>query len=250
MTQVIYLALSFSAVPAGSYVSGGVLELNGTTTSGLATASLIEFLLTYVIVAQITNGVALRLFSGIYFDERPSARELLRFTIRRLPALIFLAVLYGAVVLIGFLFIVIPGIYLWGALAVVVPVLIVEGRGGFDALGRSQELVKGRWWATIGALLLGVVVTSGVALGLGALAGLLQSGVSSPDAYLLISALDKLIVGVLVTPISAAVAITIYFDLRIRKEGLDLELLSRRLGITAAPNPAAAAATAGAAFGA
>ena len=42
------------------------------------------------------------------------------------------------------------------------------------------------------------------------------------------------------TPLSAAVLTVLYFDLRVRKEGFDLELLARRLGVE--PGTAAAGA--------
>ena len=40
-------------------------------------------------------------------------------------------------------------------------------------------------------------------------------------------------------PLLAVVSTLLYYDLRIRKEGFDLEVMSRELGTTAAPLPAA-----------
>jgi MFS family permease len=44
--------------------------------------------------------------------------------------------------------------------ALVMPVLVIEGRGPVDALRRSWELVRGRGWRTLGIMLLAVVVIS------------------------------------------------------------------------------------------
>jgi hypothetical protein len=234
-TQLIYLALSFSALPSGTQVANGKLIVPfGSSTSGLNIAAIVQELVSLLIVAQIVNGASLRLYSGAYFGEDLTTSQILRFTFRKLPALLLLGVIYGLVLLIGLLLIVLPAIYLYVALCVVAPVLIVEGKGGFDALGRSQELVKGRWWATFAALLLGLLVVVLVGFGLGALVSAIESsGSTSPSAYLLVNALRNLIVQVLLSPITAALVITIYFDLRVRKEGLDLELLATRLGISA-----------------
>lgn len=249
VAEAIYLVMGLSSLPAGSVVSGGKLLVPyGSSTSGLLVASAVESVLAFVFVAQITNGVSVRLYSGIYFGERASAGALLRFTLRRLPALIWLSVVLFCALLIGLILIIIPFFYLWGALSLVVPVLLIEGRGGFSALGRSQELVRDRWWATFGALLLGGAIAAVINFVFGAIGGALQSSASSPTAFLIISAVTQLVVLVLIAPISAAVVTTIYFDLRIRKEGLDLEMLATRLGITTAAAASAAASPASAAI--
>jgi hypothetical protein len=67
------------------------------------------------------------------------------FRLARLPAVVALALLSGIIVGIGTLLCVIPGIYFYVAFAVAVPVLLVEGAGPSRALGRSRELVRGRW---------------------------------------------------------------------------------------------------------
>jgi hypothetical protein len=234
-TELIYLLLSFSALPSGTEVSNGQLLVPfGSSSSGLDVAALVQIALEYLVVIQIVNGASLRLYSGAYFGEQLTSGEVLRFTFRKLPALLLLSLIYALVLVIGFVFFIVPGIYLYVAMSVVVPVLIVEGKGSFDALGRSQELVRGRWWATFAALLLGVIVFGLVSVGVGAVVGAVQSSNStSPSAFLLVNALGNLIEQVLLSPITAALVITIYFDLRVRKEGLDLELLASRLGISA-----------------
>jgi hypothetical protein len=57
----------------------------------------------------------------------------------------------GVVSLVGFLFFVIPGIFLSLIWCVVSPVVVVEGLG-FAALDRSQRLAKGSKWGVLGLL--------------------------------------------------------------------------------------------------
>jgi hypothetical protein len=109
-----------------------------------------------------------------------------------------------------------------------------------DALGRSWDLVRGNWWRVFGILaiayLLIYVVENGVGGVLGAIALLIpdvSSGVRGA-AVLLASAA----VGVFVHPISSIVYVLLYFDLRVRKEAIDLDQMA---GTAAGPPPPAPA---------
>jgi hypothetical protein len=44
-------------------------------------------------------------------------------------------------------------------LAVSIEALVVEGRPGAQAMGRSWELVGGHWWHAFGTLLVGALLT-------------------------------------------------------------------------------------------
>ena len=56
------------------------------------------------------------------------------------------------------LLLVIPGIWLFVMYAVAVPALLLERVGPVQSLKRSYRLVKGRWWATFGTLLVSTVL--------------------------------------------------------------------------------------------
>ena len=59
---------------------------------------------------------------------------------------------------LGFIALILPGIWLVMVWSVAVPALMFEHVGGFKALGRSFDLVRGRWWATFAALLVAVIM--------------------------------------------------------------------------------------------
>ena len=66
-----------------------------------------------------------------------------------------LASLVGIVmVMVGFLFLFFPGMYLAVALAPLFAVMIMERQGFSRALSRSFSLVSGHWWATFGLLII------------------------------------------------------------------------------------------------
>jgi hypothetical protein len=93
-------------------------------------------------------------------------------------------------------------------------------------------LVKGRWWSTFGTYVLASILV-GIASAVFAAIVLAVSGIATTDTNLrlVVAAGAAIISGVLTTPFIAAIVAVIYFDLRVRKEGLDLELLAQGVGI-------------------
>jgi len=82
-----------------------------------------------------------------------------------LPAYIWVYFLLTTIITGGFLLFVIPGILfsVWFSLAIFV--LVFEKKRGFDALLKSQHLVKGKFWAVFWRfLILGLIVELGVIL--------------------------------------------------------------------------------------
>ena len=118
--------------------------------------------------------------------------------------------------------------------------VVLERAGPVRALGRSWRLVRGSFWRVFGITLLAgliVVVTAGVlqipfSL-LAALAGgghSLLPATSGSVAGILISAVGGVVAGAVARPISAGVAVLLYVDLRMRREGLDLVLQTAAAG--------------------
>jgi hypothetical protein len=57
-------------------------------------------------------------------------------------------------VFLGSIALVIPGIYLFIGFQFSKYILVVEGKKGWDALDRSRDYVRGRWWPVFGRFLL------------------------------------------------------------------------------------------------
>lgn len=121
---------------------------------------------------------------------------------------------------------------------VVAPAMFIENISLGSAFSRSWRLVEGRWWRTFLILLLLLVLYFVVQLGLGAfvqLAQLLLDLFISPFIAAAISSASAQLVSALVNPIMQIAVVLIYFDLRVRKEALDLFQMAYRL---AAPQAA------------
>lgn len=92
--------------------------------------------------------------------------------------LFFLSIVFGLAVGLGLLLLIVPGIYIFGMFIVLVPVIVIEGRG-WEAMQRCMELTAGHRWVLgfayillFGAILMfGIVVaalTAALGGGLGA----------------------------------------------------------------------------------
>src|SRR5215813_8516160 len=164
--------------------------------------------------------------------------------------LVILAVAHAPGALIGFLAVLgaIAGIVLtiWFAVMfrMAAPAVVLEREGPARALARSWRLVHGSFWRVLGITLLAsliVVVTAGVLqIPFGLLAAAAGGGNSllpstgGNVASILISAVGGVVAGAVARPISAGVAVLLYVDLRMRREGLDL-VLQTAAGGDAAP---------------
>ena len=86
------------------------------------------------------------------FDS--SVRELVALVAPRIPSLILLAVSTYAVIYVGVLFLLIPGIIVALKLTVAVPALFVEEKRVFATMARSAELTRGNLWRILGVIVL------------------------------------------------------------------------------------------------
>ena len=180
----------------------------------------------------LAQGAAMRILSDHYLGTETSWSGSLRYAFTRFGSLLWIVVLSGLAWIFGGLLCFIPGIYLYVSFAVVIPVRLIEDERGGRALSRSRALIAGRWWPTFSTLLVVFLITTTVTLLVTAFVGgstILAANTTSSTATRVVTGLLTAGVNVIVTPISAAVATIVYFDLRVRKEGFDLALMIQRL---------------------
>ena len=159
-------------------------------------------------------------------------------TLRRYFALFGVAALTFLVGVGAVLIITIP-VVIWVEVrwAVAYPALLAERVGPVHALGRSWALVKDNWWRTVGVIILVSILVSIIQLAVGGLLGgiaALVPGLSSDvraGVVTVITALVSALVGA-ITPIAVTM---LYLDLRVRKEGVDLDQLARQTTPGTAP---------------
>ena len=108
------------------------------------------------------------------------------------------------------------------------PIVILEQKGAVDALRRSWSLVRGSTLRVFGITLLVGLIT--LILG-GIIVGILSVVTQFGDVTLrlILNQFAALVVAVLIQPISFIVVVLLYYDLRIRREAFDIEMLAAGL---------------------
>lgn len=144
------------------------------------------------------------------------------------------------IALVGIFILVVAGVvvssYLSIKFSVASPAMVLENLGVFAAIGRSWSLTRGNFWRLLGINILTTIITSMVAGIFGGIASALSvifvvAGSSSPEdaitsintAYILTMVVST-IAQLLILPFTSSVNALLYIDLRMRKEGLDVEL--------------------------
>jgi hypothetical protein len=138
-------------------------------------------------------------------DGDRDAGELFREVAPVLPRLLIVSVLAAMGAVIGMICFIVPGLFLVTIWAVVGPAVVVERVGVGTAFSRSRELVRGNGWQVFGLLLLLLLLAFAIAF-----FGALITEASS-DA---VGRFAEVLVGALVSPISALVPVVLYFTLR------------------------------------
>jgi hypothetical protein len=117
-------------------------------------------------------------------------------------------------------------IYVFVRLVVIVPALMVENLGPIQAVRRSWRLVEGYWWRTFGLLLLlgimGAIISAGPAYLVTAIVTAVTQSFD-PVVNTAITGVISVITEAFFIPLSLTCYTLYYFDLRVRKEGFDLE---------------------------
>ena len=192
---------------------------------------LLELLVIVVslVATSLATAAAYRLVADAYLGRPVDPDASLRFGLRRLGSVIWVSILFGLGLFAGLLLLVVPGIFVTVAWSIATPVLLAENLRGSRAIRRSRALVRGRWWPCAAVVylmyLLELIVYFGI---LFVITKLVDT--SGNDSLLFAEeGVTSLIASTLVLPFHVAVTTVLYIDLRVRKEGFDVQLLTYSL---------------------
>jgi hypothetical protein len=181
----------------------------------------------------LVQGATVKAAADVYQGVEPEWQGSIRHGLRRFLVILVAVIAVGVASGVGLLFCLLPGIWLFTSWSVTVPSVVVEGLGPFSAMRRSFQLVRPRFWPTLGAVVLSYIVYLVVTY-MFTLIGSLFTLVGEPTSgvSLVASVISSTVGSVVVLPFIAAVLIVLYFDLRVRAEGYDLEVMAMELGET------------------
>ena len=175
-----------------------------------------------LVATQVGTGAVTYLVGRECTGTRVGVVESYRWAFRKMLPLLGVAALIGLASVLGFLFFVVPGVIAFLVTFAAVPVVMLEDRGVVDSLRRSYELATGSLGrvATVRLLMAAFLA---VCLGIGyTLAGRFTD---RPDLQLLLAQIPTLIAG----PVDSISMVLLYYDLRVRREGMDLECMAAEL---------------------
>lgn len=203
-------------VPVDLAVSGiGLGELtSGYDRTPPNSVGVLQIFVSLLITTPLITAMVVHVVLDVARGEPVSARRAIRAGLEVFaPVLAGLALAFAGIAL-GFLAIVIPGVYLAILWAFVAQAVVVDGRRGPEALRRSAELVRGRWWWVLGV----VLVTNLVAGLLGLLISVPADRLAKSADSQAIVLLGTMIVQIFTLSFLALTNTLLYFTLRTEKE--------------------------------
>jgi uncharacterized membrane protein len=208
------------------------LEAGGGFMSNLSLAFL--YGLSLVVLNLIATGATVFIVSESYLGRPITAREALHRATPHIGRILVCSLLMAFIIGLGFFLLVVPGVMLATGLALAIPAVVLEPRSASAALSRSLELTRGsRWRIFILAFVLLILLYIPVVAITGLLAVLLPQASGERFGPASVSTVAAIAVGgvvqMFIYPLFYCVLTVTYYDLRVRKEGFDLELLASTL---------------------
>lgn len=171
---------------------------------------------------SVMTGIVATMASRAYIQDPLDPGSTWKVIIPRLPAILISALIVAVGSAIGFVFLFFPGFYFWTRFGMAPLIAALEGTSINESFARATQLSHGQKLHIFGTSLLAVVLYFVVAIGL----GIVFTMVSSTMLKTVLGYLAT----ILVWPALPVVQTTLYYDLRIRAEGYDVDLMSRTLG--------------------
>jgi hypothetical protein len=206
---------------ADSGLSGAFSAASSSTSplANLTITTLALFVLSGIVLSIVTGAIA-HLMSAWYADRHASAGDALTASVSRLPALAVAWLIVHAIEAVGLLGMLIGTLFLIPMFVVVAPAIVIERLGPWRGIRRSMQLTQTRYGAVLGIALLVALVDALLTIALTGIGLLFEFF----DWGWIVNAVCSAGSSLITVPFVAAAATLVYFDLRVRSEGLDLEL--------------------------
>jgi hypothetical protein len=186
-------------------IPAAILDVQHDTTWTILVASLFVTMFTsygdFLVEGALTLDIRHRQEVGAY----PRLRDLIRKARPHLLTLLAATLIYSICIAVGLVLLVIPGLFVLVRWSVIVPVIVVEGRGMRESFRRSNGLVRGHSWTVLWTLGIILVVSAFVETGF--------DNLLYPLPEFFASWLGHFLVSVITAPYAAHALAVIYFRL-------------------------------------
>ena len=167
--------------------------------------------------------------SDLYLNRPVSVANCLRRAWNDIGTIFGVGILSGLAILAGVLALIVGSFYVFCRLFVALPAALVEQRGPTDALSRSWRLTQNNTGRAFVIILLYMVIA-------GATAALFDSPLAIANiiykhnfamlrVWTALAQIGNTIGNIVIAPILLIATSIFYFDLRVRKEGFDLQMM-------------------------
>jgi hypothetical protein len=163
--------------------------------------------------------------SDIYTGEEVDVRRSIGQVFSRFGSIFGAAIIQGILLVVGLLLLVVPAFIFYAWTFAMPAIVMLEGVGASASYARSRALAKGfvghilatlvTAWVIFGVVFIGAIIAMGMAIGLG-----LDERFADPFIGAVVC---------LAYPFVGAVTTVLYYDLRIRQEGFDVEFLAGKI---------------------
>ena len=179
-------------------------------------------LLLSVVLSMIGVAATTSVVSDAYLGRSMQAGEALRRALGLLGRLTGVSIGSGMIIFAGFILLVIPGLIAMSGLALASVVVVLEGKPAVEAMQRSWDLTKGFRRKVLGVLSITLLflVVPGFVIGV---VSAITSDSPEPGIVMMVA---NSVLALFVFPFVYVATVVLYYDIRVRKEGFDLELLA------------------------
>jgi hypothetical protein len=166
---------------------------------------------------SMASAAVIAVVSERYMGREVTAGEALQKVWSRIGTIFATSFIYGLIVFVGLVLLIVPGFYFACKYFAMMPAVVVEGLDSSSSQKRSSTLTQGSKWRVLGLIVVAWIIYFVL---LAIAAGIVQTtmhGMTGIVATRLLVVPIYPFLGILVT--------LLYYDLRIRNEGLDLDLM-------------------------
>ena len=183
------------------------------------------------LVFALMSAVLIVCASQAYLGEPVDVGVAVRQALPRMPLVLVGAVLRYTMMFLGLFLFLIGALYVAARYFAVTPLIVLEDKGLGGAFSRSSDLSRKRKRHVINTIGLATLIYWVLAFGVQLAAAMFGN--------LIVQALIGAAVTIMVYPVVAITEALLYYDTRIKSEGLDIELLAGALEGVPPPQPAA-----------
>ena len=171
-----------------------------------------------VVVYALVGGVVTVMASDVYLSAPADAVRALRVTAARVVPLLVTGLVMLVFFVVGAILLLLPALYALARYFAIQQAVVLENAGSVAAFGRSSQLSHGVKRHVLNTVLLVLLITTAISFGVQLLSGLIPSRVLF---NVVVTAMQ-----IVVYPFFGITQTLLYYDIRIRKEGFDVEYLA------------------------